>query len=223
MDPEEMARMMAALEQRVAALETARRAPFTTVRGGVTRWLDENEEEAVAIGVDTDGFIRAWNADRTAPLFEVRAGAATFPLTASAWQPVYSATLDATTGYRHTTTTLFIQPLWSCILSLVTDRVRWEFDVLPDVGWTGGELAIGVTLLDPATGDVDGSEVITTVNDSLTGTSPQNVDGVLTIPDSIVDGNDPAGHVVRLYVYARRTSGTSGVGVAPLVPAWCIT
>lgn len=68
-----------------------------------------------------------------------------------------------------------------------------------------------------------GSEEIATVEDSLTGASPQNVEGVLEIPASIVDDADPIGHVVRLHVYARRTSGSNGVGVAPLTPAWCVT
>ena len=65
--------------------------------------------------------------------------------------------------------------------------------------------------------------VLTTVAPSLDNSSPQNIQGVMTVPPGIIVGSsDVVGSIVEFIVYARRTSGSGNVAVAPLHPIWCV-
>lgn len=230
-----LANELADLRRRISDLETSRRAPRTSVQSGQTRWLDDDGEEAVAIGVDEAGgpFFRVWNSDASSPLFAVASFTSVFPQSTCAWQRIPTNCVSAD-GWAQIADGNGNVELWSAVLSFTTAVVRpvfrWrttgsavgEIELTADVRfhsvWRPGH--------DPAA-----SPVVCKTWSSLSGAGVNNpcgdpigtlIDENVTVPDSLwVPDADPAGTVAVIRLMGQVTSGTGDLEVAAVWPLHC--
>lgn len=216
-----VARELADLRRQVRELQTAARAPFTSVEGGVTTWLDDDGNERVAIGTDERGaFIRVPNAEGSASAFEVRDGVGVFPLSTGSWEREYEWPMDA--QGRTVTVLSGFQPAWRVTLSLVTAEVHYSFlPVISSGSPTAGELQFRVAAKGPRSSGAPAATAAIPFDPTV---YPSPIEGSFTVPSAILaDGyEDVVGELVVIYADFRRSAGTGGIAIAPTEPAWCV-
>lgn len=237
-----MADLLADLQRRVRALETAPRASNTSVNGGYTRWLArETPERKVYIGggvagddvglvLDDGTATPAWylgtaaggpvfyvtNADGTDRVMMIYSGGIFKPYALGAWTKNPTQTQDSL-GATTTTSSSF-EVGWRTLANAQTASLVTEFYCALGGGVTQAQVRVTATVeVDDRASSASGGEQ-TVFTQTITGSG--NVTVTAAIPSTIwTPAESPTGALVRLALKARVSGGAGTVMFAPVVPA----
>lgn len=239
---DDVADLLADLQRRIRALETAPRASETSVRGGYTRWLArDTPERKLYIGGGTAGddiglFLDdgtstpAWylgtaagspvfyvtNADGTDRIMVVSAGGLLKPYALGGWTKNPTQTQDSL-GATTTTSSSF-EIGWRTLANAQTASLITEFYCALGGGVTQAEVRVTATVDvdDRSTSASNGEQTVFT----QTITGPGNMTVTASVPSTIwTPAESPTGAFVRLALKARVSGGAGTVTFAPVVPA----
>lgn len=239
-----LADIIAEQGRRIAALETAPRAAYTTVRQGVTAYRGADADhacvlifgatdtrDAAAIVYTQDDQLRAWygaldngttaalllnNPDNSGTAFAWYSNAGVVgPFGLGPWTKNPGQT---TNSLGHTTTTSgTAQVGWRTLLNASTANLFVEYYADPG-GATSAEITLTATVFhDDRASYVPGpTQTIFT----RTITSANNYSNTATLPTSLWSpAASPVGSLLKLELTGRVASGAGTVGFAPTLPA----
>lgn len=230
-------RRFADYDRRLRALESAPRAPQTSLRGGRITFKPtdpdmESPSITVGAGAGDDAGLAMFDADgiqffgagsfsgRGVVVFFAPNGGETLvvddgimirPLVSCAWQQDPSAGIDALG--RPTTTSASYVMLWRTYLPCLSGGVATMFAAAPGAGNTM-DVRIRAEVVAGGTGS--GPQ---TVVEQLAITVTTDINGDWAIPDAVlIPAADPIGALLVLTLEARRTAGAGAVTAAPYLP-----
>lgn len=234
--------LLADMERRLAALETAPRASYTTVRGGSTIWrrdaVDPNRIEITSNGDDValfcyddlglnrlylgtiagDPTMRFDNADKSGTVLQIEKDRGMVrPYGVGGWERWSGQTMDA---YGRSTTSSGTFALgWVGIVSANTATVYVSTAVALDAGVTRAEIRVraSVAVSDRGGHVPSAAQTVLTRTVSASGTYSDSI----ALPDGLwTPAASAAGSLVRLDLEARVTLGAGTVYWAPFHPAY---